>query len=64
MDGSGGNAWLPPEGMHAAASLFSLIAESELKCNDFRTVATALHFFVSWYYLYFLIYLRAATLLI
>lgn len=34
MDGSGGNAWLPPEGMHAAASLFSLIAESELKCND------------------------------
>ncbi|KAG2273108.1 hypothetical protein Bca52824_067663 [Brassica carinata] len=31
MDGSGGNAWLPPEGMHAAASLFSLIAESELK---------------------------------
>ncbi|ESQ49637.1 hypothetical protein EUTSA_v10019943mg [Eutrema salsugineum] len=31
MDGSGGNAWLPPEGMHAAASLFSLIVESELK---------------------------------
>ncbi|KAH0881577.1 hypothetical protein HID58_068971 [Brassica napus] len=31
MDGSGGNSWLPPEGMHAAASLFSLIAESELK---------------------------------
>ncbi|CAN8260467.1 unnamed protein product [Cochlearia groenlandica] len=31
MDGSGGNAWLPPEGMHAAASLFSLIVGSELK---------------------------------
>ncbi|CAD5322057.1 unnamed protein product [Arabidopsis thaliana] len=31
MDGSGGNAWLPPEGIHAAASLFSLIVESELK---------------------------------
>ncbi|KAG7575937.1 Peptidase C19 ubiquitin carboxyl-terminal hydrolase [Arabidopsis thaliana x Arabidopsis arenosa] len=31
MDGSGGNARLPPEGMHAAASLFSLIVESELK---------------------------------
>ncbi|CAH2055114.1 unnamed protein product [Thlaspi arvense] len=31
MDGSGGNAWLPAEGVHAAASLFSLIAESELK---------------------------------
>lgn len=38
MDGSGGNAWLPPEGMHAAASLFSLIAESELKGSNFRTV--------------------------
>lgn len=38
MDGSGGNAWLPPEGMHAAASLFSLIVESELKGNDFQIV--------------------------
>lgn len=66
MDGSGGNAWLPPEGMHAAASLFSLIAESELKCNDFRTVASAttLPFFVVWYYFLFQIYLPAAILLL
>jgi len=37
MDGSGGNAWLPPEGIHAAASLFSLIVESELKGKGFQT---------------------------
>lgn len=37
MDGSGGNAWLPLEGMHAAASLFSLIVESELKGKGFQT---------------------------
>ncbi|KAK8698165.1 hypothetical protein V6N13_114291 [Hibiscus sabdariffa] len=30
-DGSGGDALLPPEGKHAAANLFSMIVESELK---------------------------------
>ncbi|EOA32553.1 hypothetical protein CARUB_v10015843mg [Capsella rubella] len=40
MDGSGGNAWLPPEGMHAAASLFSLIVESELKVASASATTT------------------------
>ncbi|OMO96138.1 Armadillo-type [Corchorus olitorius] len=31
MDGSGGDAVLPPEGKHAAANLFGMIVESELK---------------------------------
>ncbi|XP_022719062.1 exportin-4-like isoform X4 [Durio zibethinus] len=31
MDGSGGNALLPPEGKHAAANIFAMIVESELK---------------------------------
>ncbi|KAF2306990.1 hypothetical protein GH714_023093 [Hevea brasiliensis] len=31
MDGTGGNALLPPEGINAAANLFSLIAASELR---------------------------------
>ncbi|XWS64759.1 hypothetical protein CRYUN_Cryun05aG0031000 [Craigia yunnanensis] len=31
MDGNGGDALLPPEGKHAAANLFAMIIESELK---------------------------------
>ncbi|XVF57114.1 hypothetical protein PTKIN_Ptkin06aG0177700 [Pterospermum kingtungense] len=31
MDGSGGDALLPPEGKHAAANLFAMIVESEIK---------------------------------
>lgn len=31
MDSNGGDALLPPEGKHAAANLFSMIVESELK---------------------------------
>lgn len=34
MDGTGGNSLLPPEGINAAANLFSLIAESELRGNN------------------------------
>lgn len=33
MDGNGGDALLPPEGKHAAANLFAMIVESELKGN-------------------------------
>lgn len=60
MDGSGGNAWLPPEGMHAAASLFSLIVESELKGNGFQTFD--LQLLLVWNSFLYQIYMQAENL--
>lgn len=60
MDGSGGNAWLPPEGMHAAASLFSSIVESELKGNGFQTFD--LQLLLVWNSFLYQIYMQAENL--
>uniref|UniRef100_A0A2N9GZS8 Uncharacterized protein n=1 Tax=Fagus sylvatica TaxID=28930 RepID=A0A2N9GZS8_FAGSY len=41
LDSTGGNALLPPEGINAAGSLFTLIVESELKVNVIFDIAAA-----------------------
>lgn len=44
MDGSGCDASLPSEGKHAAANLFAMIVESELKGNHNILLTLLLHY--------------------
>lgn len=45
MDGSGHNHSLPAEGVSAAANLFALIVESELKGNIIQQISYSTYYF-------------------